>query len=259
LAALNHDQQMTQSLKKPILILKTGRTFREISSVRGDFEDWIMKGAGLGPEQIIIVEVSAGEPLPEHFEFSGIIISGSHAMVTEKLDWSERTAHWISQAVARNIPMLGICYGHQLLAHALGGHVDFNSRGLESGTVLIHLNPDASKDPLFSCLPVEVYFHVSHSQSASALPPGAVLLASNEAEPHHGFRFGDCVWGVQFHPEFDADLMHRYLIAMADRLTAAGQNVEALIRDCTEAPHGPVFLRRFISLVLKFQDQIPAS
>ncbi|MFZ5519011.1 MAG: hypothetical protein ACOY90_20430 [Candidatus Zhuqueibacterota bacterium] len=104
MAESNHEPQMSLSLKKPILILKTGRTFPEIQSVRGDFEEWIMRGAGLGPEHFVIVDVSAGEPLPTHFEFSGIIIPGSHAMVTDKLDWSERSAQWIPQAVARKIP-----------------------------------------------------------------------------------------------------------------------------------------------------------
>ncbi|MFZ5519012.1 MAG: glutamine amidotransferase-related protein [Candidatus Zhuqueibacterota bacterium] len=143
--------------------------------------------------------------------------------------------------------------------HALGGKVDYNPKGIEFGTALIHLTRQAHSDPLFSELPVEVSFQVSHSQSALELPPGAELLAFNEVEPHHGFRYGDRVWGVQFHPEFDADLMRRHLIAVADRLRAAGKNVEALIRDCTESPHGSALLRQFISIVRKCQDDAAAS
>ncbi len=67
-------------------------------------------------------------PLPEPRHFSGAILTGSHSMVTDHEPWSERTAAWIPAVMAAGTPLLGICYGHQLIAYALGGDVGPNPR-----------------------------------------------------------------------------------------------------------------------------------
>lgn len=235
----------------PILIIKTGSTFPEIKTDRGDFEDWIINGMGIERRNFSIIDVSAGESLPDRFEYSGIIIPGSHAMVTERLAWSERTAAWIPRAIEQRIPMLGICYGHQLIAHALGGTVDYNPNGLEFGTAKIHFTKAAQNDPLFSVLPEEISFQVSHSQSVISLPNVAKLLAFNEMEPHHAFRYSNHVWGIQFHPEFDADITRRYIRLLSEKLEAKGLDPEELSRRCFDTPFGSAFLKRFAEIILE--------
>lgn len=234
---------------KPILLIKTGSTFPEIKTDRGDFEDWIIDGMGLDRRYFSIIDVSQGEALSEQFDYSGIIIPGSHAMVTDHLDWSERTAAWIPRAVEQRIPMLGICYGHQLIAHALGGTVDYNPNGPEFGTAKIQLTPAAKDDPLFSILPDEVEFQVSHSQSVIELPPGAELLALNEMESHHAFRYRNHVWGIQFHPEFDADITRRYIRMLFQKLEAKGLNPKKISRSSYATPFGSAFLKRFAKII----------
>ena len=77
---------------KPILIIKTGSTYPEISRHRGDFEDWIIAGMGLDRKAFLIVDVSREEILPGLNEISAIAITGSHAMITDHYYWSERSA-----------------------------------------------------------------------------------------------------------------------------------------------------------------------
>lgn len=131
---------------------------------RGDFEDWIAQGLGLPQTASRVVDVTNGGKLPPPVEVNGVVISGSHAMVTEHHAWSESTAQWLRDAVQTGVPILGICYGHQLLAYALGGEVGDNPNGREFGTVDIHLY--ANGDPLLTGFGSPIQTHVSHTQSA---------------------------------------------------------------------------------------------
>lgn len=230
-------------------IIKTGGTIPSLRARRGDFEDWILAGMGLGAGQAEVVDVAAGHQLPDPGSAGGIVVTGSHDMVTDRRDWSERTASWLADAVSAGAPILGICYGHQLLAHALGGAVGYNPRGREMGTTEISLLEQASQDALLSGLPQTIRVLVSHSQSVLNLPPGAVHLAANEWDRHQAFRVGSCAWGVQFHPEFDAEIMRAYA---NDEPLPAGSTI-------TDTPFGGEILRRFASIALGAAPQSEAS
>jgi GMP synthase (glutamine-hydrolysing) len=150
---------------RQILIIKTGSTLPSLLASKGDFEDWVLAGMGIGDDPVSIVDVRDGSPLPAYNETSSVVITGSHSMVSDHDDWSERTAAWLAGAVERQIPILGICYGHQLLAYALGGKVGDNPNGHEYGTVEVRLNEHARQDPLLGGLPNPLKLHVSHTQS----------------------------------------------------------------------------------------------
>jgi GMP synthase (glutamine-hydrolysing) len=240
-------------MTKPILILKMGETLPHLYHRRGDFEDWIM--APLTNVRIRFRVVAPyKEKLPsDPTDFSGVIITGSHAMVTDREDWSERTAAWIPRVIESRVPLLGICYGHQLLAHAIGGMVGNCPHGVELGTVPVTLTDNADKDPLFKGLPDSIMVHASHTQTVLQLPPKAILLAFNENEPHHAFAFGPCAWGVQFHPEFDADIMKTYVYALSDLMKTHGQNPDQVVKTITETPRSMQLLNRFAAMAFSCQ------
>lgn len=230
------------------LVVKTGRTLAAIRARRGDFEDWIAEGLGLDRGDVDVAEVDRGAALPEPDAPLAVVVTGSSALVTDRDEWSERAAAWLADAVAAGTPVLGICYGHQLLAHGLGGVVADNARGREIGTVALSLGLEAYSDPLLGVLRDSELVHTTHVQSVVRLPEGARHLAWSPGDPNQAFAFGARAWGVQFHPEFDADVIRGYLEGRRARIEAEGIPVEALLGAVREAPAGPRLLRRFAEL-----------
>ena len=234
---------------KPLLVVKCGGTLPALRARRGDYEDWILAGMGIARERARIAEVSEGADLPAPAELQAAVLTGSSAMVSERAPWSERTAEWLRDAVAAGLPVLGICYGHQLLAHALGGRVARNPRGREIGSVEVEALPAARGDALLGALPVRLTVQATHVESVLELPPGARLLAVSRGDPHHAFSAGARAWGVQFHPEFDAEVIRGYLEARREILGREGLDAAALLAGVRESEDGRALLRRFAELV----------
>ena len=227
-------------MSKSIFIVLAGRTFPAISSSQGDYEDWISAGLKSSlPKQVLLAWDSPA--FPPLGEVAGVIVSGSHAMVTDRLPWSERLGDWLKSCLQAEVPVLGICYGHQLLAHACGGKVGNRAEGIEIGTHQIQLAAQASEDPLLGRIPAQFPANLVHFQSVLELPESAQLLASSAAEPHQAFRIGHCAWGVQFHPEFSAAAMDGYIRQV--RLTHSANALDNAI--ATATPEASSLLRRF--------------
>ena len=234
---------------KPLLIMKTGQTLPALRASGEDFEDWIIRGMAIDPGRALVVNVYADEALPALTDIAGMIVTGSPAMVTDRAPWSERSAEYLGEAVALSVPVLGICYGHQLLAHACGGVVDYHPQGREIGTVSIENTAAAQQDSLFGAMPGRFLGHTTHSQSVLRLPLEAVLLAGSEHDAHQAFRIGENAWGVQFHPEFDAQIMRGYVGGRRTVLLGEGYDIEALIEGVFETPEATHLLREFALLV----------
>ena len=230
---------------QPFLILETGQPTPSMRRY-GSFAHWIRVAAGLARDAAVVVDVEGGQALPTHAGFAGVIVTGSAAMVTEHRDWSERSATWLHEAAHAGLPLLGICYGHQLLAHALGGQVGNNPNGREMGTVGIDLHPQAHTDPLFAGLPACFPAQATHLQSVLQAPAGATVLARNAHDACHAFRWGERVWGLQFHPEFSTTHMRGYIRARQDALAQEGRNAKQLAHTVSAAPLARKILRRFV-------------
>jgi GMP synthase (glutamine-hydrolysing) len=233
----------------PLLIVKTGSTFASLASERGDFEDWIGAGMGLDRNRATVIAVFEGEELPDPERFAGVVVTGSSAMVSDREAWSESTAAWLRGAVRCTTPVLGICYGHQLLAHALGGRVGPNPRGRQIGTVRVRLAEKAENDALLAGFGGSLRAHTTHSEAVLELPDAAVCLGSSAGDPNTAFSFGSAAWGVQFHPEFDAYVMRRYIEERRGLLTAENIDADVQLAAVEECPDGATLLRRFAELL----------
>ena len=247
---LPFDSRGPARVNSPMLIVKTGTTLPQIREQRGDFEDWIAARLDWPAERVRVVEVYSDESspltLPDPESVAGIVVTGSAAMVSHREPWSELTAAWLGSAAATETPCLGICYGHQLLAHALGGSVGPTSGGREMGTLDVRLQSESvGDDPLLCDLPDTLPLHVSHVESVLELPSGAVRLAATALDVNHAFRVGGSIWGIQFHPEFDADVMRGYIDGRREIPESEGFDPDALQATVQETAHGNEILARF--------------
>lgn len=238
---------------KNICIVKTGSTFPATRADFDDFEDWIVSGLDLTQSSPFTVNVQSGETLPDISLCDGVILTGSHSMVTDEDEWSQKTAQWLRDAVDQEIPLLAICYGHQLLAKSLGGVSDYHPHGMEIGTVDIYLTDSVRDDPLFCELPDRLYAHTIHSQTVLALPSGAVRLAYNLHDQNHAFRIGKCAWGVQFHPEFSKAIMNSYIEEVVKIEKFDEYKKQLLLEQSKETEASNALLRKFESLICQYQ------
>ena len=234
--------------RERFLVLKTGSTVAANRHL-GDFEDWIARGLGAPVE---VVRAEQNEPLPIAHDYAGVVVTGSPASVTERAPWMLATGRWMADAVANDVPLFGICFGHQLLAEALGGRVVRNPLGREIGTQRIRLLETARTDLLFGALSDEAHLaaQTSHSDTVEVLPPGAVCLADSPLDRCHAFRarVDRRAWGVQFHPEFDGAVTRGYIVERAHAMRTEGLDPDARLAGVTETPRAAALLSVFADL-----------
>jgi len=241
---------------KPIAIIKTGSVAKAIADQHGDFEDWILSGLGLNAEDVEIFDIQKGTPLPEPEAFSGLIITGSSALVTNREKWSEACALWLRKTIPKGQPILGICYGHQLIAHALGGQVDHNPKGREIGTIEVQFNEKARSDALFGGLSNNLVVHATHVQSVLTPPDSSVVLGRNNLDAFQAFFLPPACWAVQFHPEFNDSIMRAFLTSRADQLQAEGLDPEKLLSHVQSSNDGTAILKRFAQIVIERANEL---
>jgi GMP synthase (glutamine-hydrolysing) len=227
-----------------MLVLRCGDAVPIVAARRGEFFRWIKDGVGDAFRgEWIEHDARTGGPMPEA---DAVIITGSAANVSEGLPWMRRAEASLRDLVERDVPILGICFGHQLLASALGGRVEKNPSGREIGTVKLSLNDDAHRDPLFAGLGPVIDVNMTHVETVTVLPPKAKVLAKTDLEPHAAFRIeGKRTWGVQFHPEIDGDAMRGYIAAREHLLRSEGLPFERILGTSADTPAGVAVLRAF--------------
>ena len=195
----------------------------------GEPAQWILDGLGIAPSRCPIIRPWQGDVLPPIRQCAGAVFSGSPSMVTEPEEWHQRAFDWLDTALEAQRPLLGICYGHQLIAQVIGATVDWNPLGQECGQVEIRLEPAVQKDVLFSGLEDPFPAYACHRQSVTELSRFATILGGNDHDGFQAFRWRDYVWGVQFHPEFDERIMAGYIAASAEVLRDEGRDPQELI------------------------------
>ncbi len=236
---------MTDDTDKPYLLIQAGDAPASIIARAGNFDDMFFR-SGVDRSKTRRVHIEAGEELPEPDTVAAAVVTGSMSMVTDRHGWSEDAAAWLRQAHAAGVPLFGVCYGHQLMAHAFGGAVDYLPGGPEVGTFSVTLNNAGLADPLFSRLPSPFRANLSHSQSVIALPAGAAALAFSDRDPHQAIRYGPRAVSVQFHPEFSAEATAACLDHYAAERPADAGVFRALAEQVEDTPESMSLLRWFL-------------
>ncbi len=172
---------------------------------------------------------------PDATGLDGLVVMGGPMSAASDDGFPTRGAELtlLGDALARGIPILGICLGAQLLAQASGGSVYPGPAGPEIGGGPVHLVAAARDDPLLGGLPDELT--VLHWHGDTYHPPsGATQLATSPRYAQQAFRVGRCAWGLQFHVEVDHQAVAAFVAAFGDEATAAG------VEPATIAVAGPV-------------------
>jgi len=234
--------------KKKIAIIKTGSVALPVAEEHGDFEAWFTEGMGLQPEQVLVIDAPRGDALPDLESFDALIITGSSAMVTDRAEWSENLALWLRTLFPTEKPVLGVCYGHQIIADALGGEVGLNPMGREIGTVNVRFE-GVKDDPLLGRISGTIPAQSSHSQSVLKLAPGFRSVGVSDKDAHQACFLPPACWTVQFHPEFHGDVMRAFIVMRADKLRAEGLDDRVLLANVKDSPMAATLLRRFAEFV----------
>jgi GMP synthase (glutamine-hydrolysing) len=222
-------------VKKRVLLLKPGRTSSR--AVLGDYEVWFSRATDA---QMTPVELHEGERAPSVSGFDAVMMTGSPLSVTQPTEWMERAADFLVEAAER-VPVLGVCFGHQLIAWKHGARVVKNPKGRELGTVFVELTSAGRHSPLFAGFPERFDSQATHEDIVEGGP--LTVLARNDACEVQAFQVGPRTWGVQFHPEMDRASI-QFCIDSKDTLET--DRARAVAR---ETPWGERLLRQFLSLV----------
>jgi len=138
-------------------------------------------------------------------ECDAYLLSGSAKSVYEEIDWLERLKTLVKEIAKTDIKMVGICFGHQILAHSLGGETRKSENGWALGPQKFIVQTDAPSwmNPEIK----EPSFYFSNQDQVLELPTGATLIAGNEQCPNGMYSIGNQIFGMQFHPEFTQEMM----------------------------------------------------
>lgn len=163
-------------------------------------------------------QVQAGE-LPRHMdECDAYLITGSRAGVYDDLDWLPPLRAWLRDFHAGGARLIGICFGHQLIADALGGRAERSTRGWGVGVRVEHLEAAAWPAPFDPPAAHDLRLLYSHRDQVTRLPSGAVTLAGSDFCPHAALAIGATLVGFQGHPEFTRDYLRALMARRREHL-----------------------------------------
>jgi GMP synthase-like glutamine amidotransferase len=149
----------------------------------------------------------------DHLECDGWIVTGSPHGVYEDHSWIPTVSQLINNIYEANLPIFGVCFGHQLIAQALGGHVEKSEKGWGLGLHTYQVN---NKPDYMSNLSEEVTLNICHQDQVLRPPQGATIYAKSEFCENAGFYIKDKVLTMQAHPEFLVDFTKALLTARRD-------------------------------------------
>jgi len=162
--------------------------------------------------------VSEGEWPRDLGVFDGLVVTGSPASVNDDRAWIDELGRLVREAFDAGVPMAGLCFGHQMIAAALGGRVAKSVDGLRLGTATTRI---AHPMPWMSPAAPALTLYAAHDEQVVELPPGAQVIGGDAVCPIGAYAIGDRAFALQYHPEFSSAFMHDVFDAWGPTLPAA--------------------------------------
>jgi GMP synthase-like glutamine amidotransferase len=217
------------------------------ASVYDDLEDgdkegvWFQNNYGSVPGiNLFTTNVCIGEPLPEPDEVDGLVLAGSYNSVHDNTQWQQTVRQWIPVMRSQQIPILGICGSHQLIAHQQGADVVRYSNGPFAGTFPVKLTAAGMTSPIMKSIQSNDCFHYANGEHVMDIPSGSTLLASSSKVPVAALDFGNHCYSTQFHPEATVETL----------ATIWKKTSPELCDNYHSGEMGDVLVRNFLNLVI---------
>lgn len=198
----------------------------DLLPIAGDYDAMFRRLFAAHPEvEVVAYDVVGGEMPDAAVECDAWLTTGSRRSVNDDAPWIRKLEAFVRQLFREEVPFVGVCFGHQLLAKALGGEVSVSPRGWGLGIKEVALRPGE----LFIPAGVEsLSIFNSHSEQVTALPEGAEVVGWNEHCPVSVFTLGETMLGIQGHPEIGADYGRALIESRRGGLVPEDVAVEAL-------------------------------
>ncbi|KAK1567072.1 hypothetical protein Q3G72_007761 [Acer saccharum] len=176
-----------------------------------------------------LYRVASGE-FPDDDEigsYDGYVISGSCSDAHGNDDWICKLVALLNKLDSMKTKVLGFCFGHQILARALGGKTGRSIKGWDIGVTAVHLSSSSSK--LYSSLKIPSVLNVIeiHRDEIVELPSKAEVIAWSDQTGIEMFKYGDHIMGIQGHPEYTKDI----LLSIIDRCVKRDYLVDSLAEE----------------------------
>jgi len=225
-------------------ILETGYPPAHLVDEHGSYPDMLRRFVGEDAARYDVFDVQAGEFPNKPTDYDALLVTGSPAGVYDPYPWIGELIGYL-QAVKGQTALVGVCFGHQVMAQAFGGQVRQSDKGWGLGLHTYRVrNPEPWMDPV-----TEIVAPVSHQDQVAELPPSARVVAASDFTPFGVLAYDDQpAISFQCHPEFTRD----YAKALAER--RRGQIPDAQVEAAKASLDGPgddrqiaAWVRRFLS------------
>jgi GMP synthase-like glutamine amidotransferase len=193
-------------------ILETGKPPGDLAESYGSYPDMFRDLLGDGFE-IDSFDVEAGALPLDPAAYEAYLVTGSPAGIYDPLPWISELSDFLRAAKSRKL--VGICFGHQIMAEAFGGHVEKSARGWGAG---LHTYPIVGREPWMDGA-TAVSVPASHQDQVVIQPPNSDVIASSVFTPYAGLAWRDRpAISFQFHPEFAPEYAKALIEARYDRV-----------------------------------------
>ena len=220
-----------------VALLECDHTDLALRGIDGDYADMFTTLLAHHAPSIELTrfDLIGGDALPRLDDFDAYLVTGSRLDAVAGDDWIQELAGFLRRAHTARTPTVGICFGHQLIAHALGGRVERSATGWGVGVRDAWVTSSGAHVP---GVPDRFRLLHSHQDQVLEVPPGGEVVASSAHAPIAALRIGSLL-GFQGHPEFTPRYAEALMVSRSDRLDA-----EVIADACrtltTPTDHGPV-------------------
>ncbi len=218
--------------------------------------DWGRLDPNSGIEAISLVDEDAVDPASlDLSRYSGVIITGSpfgfgqdeNRKSREHQVMERRILALSKRLVEEDVPTLGICFGLQAIVKALGGEL-VEGYGEDLQAPRMTLTPEAAADPLTADMPQVFYGYTGHAEAVGDVPGGGVVLATGDYCRVQMVRWGENVYGTQFHPEITREGMRIRINTYGDTYYPADERAAVIARcDAAEVDESNRLITKFVA------------